>query len=57
MVVAMEFMVIMVVYDADSIDCSGDRGADICSGEKAEMVSLTTAHTLPREVSVSVVGL
>lgn len=39
------------------MDCGGDSGAAICGGGTAEMVSLTAAHTLPIEASVSEVSL
>lgn len=58
----MESIAMVVVCDADGGGDGGDSDidggdSDICGGKMAEVVSITTAHTLQWEMSTSEVSL
>lgn len=53
----MESIAMVVVCDADGGGDGGDSDIDICGGKMAEVVSITTAHTLQWEMSTSGVSL
>lgn len=51
-----ESIVMVVVCDADGGSDGSDSDVDICGGRMAEVVSITTAHTLYWEMSTSEVS-